>query len=65
MTIKGVHFVSDATGKKTGVLIDLKRHRRQWEDLYDVMVAAARKSEPRIPWDTVKQRLNGRQKRRA
>ena len=65
MTIKGVKFVSDASGRKTGVLIDLKRHRSQWEDLYDAMVAKARESEPRVPWDTVKQRLSGRQKRRA
>ena len=37
MTIKGVQFVADASGKKTGVLIDLRRHRQEWEDLYDAI----------------------------
>lgn len=64
MTINGVHFVSDASGKRTGVLIDLKRHRRLWEDLYDAMVAEKRKAEPRVAWEDVKRRLT-RQKRRA
>ena len=32
MTIKGVQFIADSRGKKTGVLIDLKRHRREWEE---------------------------------
>jgi len=43
MEIKGVQFLSDQKGQKTGVLIDLKRHRRIWEDLYDAMMAESRK----------------------
>ncbi len=65
MTFKGINFVSDETGRKTGVLIDLRRHRRLWEDLYDAMIADRRKREPRVAWETVKRRLAGRQRRRA
>lgn len=37
--MKGVQFIVDGNGKKTGVLIDLKRHGRLWEDFYDGMLA--------------------------
>ena len=57
MEIKGVQFLSDQKGQKTGVLIDLKRHRRIWEDLYDAMMAESRKGEPRVAWEAVKKRL--------
>ena len=57
MEIKGVQFLSDQKGQKTGVLIDLKRHRRIWEDLYDAMLAESRRGEPRVAWEAVKKRL--------
>jgi hypothetical protein len=65
MAIKGVQFFSDSEGKKTGVLIDLRRHRRIWEDLYDTIIAESRKSEPRVPWKEVKGRLVAKQRRRG
>lgn len=65
MSMKGVQFVTDAQGKKTGVLIDLNRHRYLWEDIYDIIVAEARKNEPRIPWEEVKGRLKDRRSRRG
>ena len=61
--MKGVRFVSDEAGNKTAVLIDLRRHRRIWEDLYDAMVAESRKHEPRVPWEDVKQRLRAKRNR--
>ena len=65
MTVKGVQFVSDSEGRKTGVLIDLRKHRQEWEDLYDVMVAESRRREPRVSLEEVKRRLNSIRKRRA
>jgi hypothetical protein len=65
MDVKGIQFLSDHAGKTTGVLIDLRRHRRLWEDFYDQMVSDSRRHEPRIPWDEVKRRLPSRRKRRA
>ena len=54
MSIKGVQFLSDARGNRTTVLIDLKRYRRIWEDMYDVMLAENRKHEARVTWEDVK-----------
>ena len=63
MSVKGVQFVTDVQGKKTGVLIDLSRHRHLWEDIYDIIVAETRKDEPRISWEEVKGRLKERRSR--
>jgi len=65
MGIRGVQFVSDEAGTRTAVLIDLRRHRQIWEDIYDTMVAEGRKDEPRIPWEDVKRKLRNRQGRRG
>jgi hypothetical protein len=65
MGIRGVQFVSDEAGTRTAVLIDLRRHRQIWEDIYDTMVAESRKDEPRIPWEDVKRKLRSRQGRRG
>lgn len=63
--MRGVQFLSDEGGKKTAVLIDLRRHRQIWEDIYDAMVAESRKHEPRVPWEDVKRRLRVKRKRRG
>mgnify|MGYP001607538837 CR=1 FL=1 len=63
MAIAGIQFVSTPTGIKTGVLIDLKRYRQIWEDVYDQIVAESRKDEPRVPWEGVKKRLKARRVR--
>jgi len=47
MVLKGVQFVVDDAGKKTAAVIDLKRHRRLWEDMYDRLIAESRRGEPR------------------
>ena len=54
--MKGVQFLIDENGKKTAVLIDLKRNAELWEDFYDLALAR-RKSEPRESLETVKRRL--------
>ena len=64
MTLKGVQFVSDIDGKRTAVLIDLKRCGPIWEDFYDVLIAEVRKDELRVPWEDVKKRLRTRRTRR-
>ena len=33
--MKGVQFVVDDNGRKTAVVIDLKKYGRFWEDFYD------------------------------
>ncbi len=57
-TLKGVQFVTDAEGRKTAVLIDLKKHSELWEDIYDNLIARRRAHEPRESLEAVKRRLN-------
>ena len=45
--MKGVQFVVDAKGQKTGVVIDLRVHKELWEDFYDAALARGRRREPR------------------
>ncbi len=51
------HFVVDAKGKKTGVILSLKRYQKLMEDLHDLAVIAERRTEEPIPLDKIKQRL--------
>ena len=44
-------------GKKTAAVIDLRRHRRLWEDFYDTVLAESRAHEPRESLHSVKRRL--------
>jgi hypothetical protein len=45
--IKGVQFVTDSSGQKVGVLLDLQQWGDLWEDIYDTMIAKERADEPR------------------
>ncbi|MCI0690509.1 hypothetical protein L0337_00715 [candidate division KSB1 bacterium] len=40
------------------MLIDLKKHRRLWEDFYDLMIVESRRDEPRVDWQAAKRRLS-------
>jgi hypothetical protein len=55
--MKGIQFLVDEKGKKTAVLIDLKRNANLWEDFYDVALARGRKGERRESLASVKRRL--------
>ena len=55
--MEGVHFIVDSEGKKTGVAINLEKHGRLWEDVYDNWLAEKRKHEPRETLDPVHARL--------
>jgi len=57
MKKNGFQFIVDADGNKTAVLVNLKKHRRLWEDFYDLLIVESRREEPRIDWQTAKQRL--------
>ena len=52
-----IDLVKNKRGKKTAVLIDLKRHGQLWEDFYDSVVAQNRAREPRETLNSVKDRL--------
>jgi len=54
----GVTFIVDSKGKKTAAIIDLRRHRKLWEDFYDTALAQSRAGEPREGLASVKRRLS-------
>lgn len=55
--MKGIQFVTDEAGRKTAVLIDLKKYGELWEDIYDSLLARQRANEPRETLESVKRRL--------
>ncbi|MFB3891606.1 MAG: hypothetical protein ACE15C_06235 [Phycisphaerae bacterium] len=63
--MRGVSFLVDESGEKQAVLIDLKKDRRLWEDVYDASVARARRNEPRVSLEDVKRDLIARGKLRG
>jgi PHD/YefM family antitoxin component YafN of YafNO toxin-antitoxin module len=50
-------FVTDAKGKKTGVILSLKRYQKLMEDLHDLSVVAERRDETPISFDVIKRQL--------
>jgi len=50
-------FIVDAKGKKTGVILPLKRYQKLMEDLHDLAVVAERRAEAPISLDEMKRRL--------
>ncbi len=50
-------FIIDAKGKKTGVILPLKRYQRLMEDLHDLAVVAERRAEEPISLEEMKRRL--------
>ena len=47
----GIQFVTDAKGRKTGVLIDLKKHSAIWEDFWDGLVDDVKLSNTALKQD--------------
>lgn len=47
----GIQFVTDDKGRKTAVLIDLKKHGALWEDFWDGIVSESRRKEKSIPYE--------------
>jgi hypothetical protein len=50
-------FVVDAKGKKTGVILSLKRYQKLMGNLHDLAVIAERRSEKPISLDEMKRLL--------
>ncbi|MDA8406176.1 MAG: type II toxin-antitoxin system Phd/YefM family antitoxin [Deltaproteobacteria bacterium] len=51
-------FVIDAKGKKTGVILPVKRYEKLLEDLHDLAVIAERREEKPISLEEMERRLN-------
>ena len=50
--MKGIQFLFDDAGRKTAVLIDLKKNIELWEDFYDRSIAEERAREPRESFES-------------
>lgn len=50
-------FTIDAKGRKTGVILSLKRYQKLMEDLHDLAIVAERRSEEPISFQEMKRRL--------
>jgi hypothetical protein len=50
-------FILDKKGKKTGVVLSLRRYRRLMEDLHDLAVVAERRREKPLPLAELTRRL--------
>ncbi|MGH9960112.1 MAG: hypothetical protein ACREBC_23820 [Pyrinomonadaceae bacterium] len=61
----GIEFLIDQKGRKKAVLIDLKKHKGLWEDLYDAYVAQRRRNEPRETLGQVKRLIERKTQRKA
>ena len=61
----GIQFITDAKGRKTAAIIDLKKHKARWEDIQDVLVSGSRRNEKRILLKKVKADLVASGKLRA
>jgi len=51
------HFVVNAKGNKTGVLLSFKQYQKLMEDLHDLAVAAEGRGEKPITSEELKRRL--------
>ena len=65
MDMRGIEFLIDRNGRKKAVLIDLKKHKGLWEDLFDAYIAHQRRGEPRDSLATVKRLVVAKAKRKA
>ena len=65
--MRGVKFLVDKSGKKTAVVLDLRKNAALWEDVYDSELARSRVREPRESLASVRRRLQrtGKLKRSA
>jgi hypothetical protein len=56
--MKGVRYLVDEKGKATAVILDLRKHRKIWEDIRDRLLVESRRDEPRSSLADVKRRLS-------
>ena len=54
----GIQYLTDESGVRTSVLIDLKEWGEQWEDFYDGIIAESRKDEPTTSWQEFEDELD-------
>lgn len=51
------HYVIDAKGKKTAVILPIERYKQLLEDLHDLAIVAERRDEELVTLEEMKRRL--------
>jgi len=64
MNMPGIEFLRDRKGRRKAVLIDLRKHKKLWEDLYDSYLVHSRRGERRESLATVKRLVESRARRK-
>jgi hypothetical protein len=49
--MEGIQFLTDAKGRKTSALVDLKKYGAAFEDFWDGLVSESRRKEKAIPYE--------------
>jgi hypothetical protein len=60
----GIQFITDAKGRKTAVVIDLRKHRALWEDIEDGLISESRRKEKSILYEEYRASRLKRRKRK-
>lgn len=55
--LEGIQFVTNESGEKTAVLLDLNQYGEIWEDIYDIILTRERENEPRESLEEVRKYL--------
>jgi hypothetical protein len=50
-------YITDEKGRKTGVVLSMRRYRKLIEDLHDLAVVAERRPQKPIDFDSLRRRL--------
>jgi hypothetical protein len=50
----GIQFVTDDKGRRTAVLIDLKKHGARLQDLWDGLISESRRRGKGVPLEKIK-----------
>lgn len=58
--MKGITYLVDNAGNKTGVVLDLKKHRRLWEEIHDRLLIESRRGEPRLSLEQLRGQMTRR-----
>jgi hypothetical protein len=55
--MNGIEFIVDENGHKKAMIIPAKDYGDYFEDIEDILTAYKRMDEPRISFETIKERL--------
>ena len=50
-------FITNSKGRKTGVVLSLRKYQKLLEDLRDLAIVAEHRTEPTISFEEMKRRL--------